>query len=532
MSTFYGLEIAKTGLYAAQNGLQLTGHNIANADTEGYTRQRLHTSAVPPSYGDNFIAQNTRAKAGRGVTIVNVEQVRNAFLDYQYRKENTTTTKWSVKEQYFGYIESLFNNELDSMESTTGISQMFSNFYDALYELAENPEKSETRVNMQQQAITLVETMNYYSSRLQEQQQTLNECVRVTVNEVNSLANQIATLNKQIFSYELTGAIANDLRDQRNMLLDTLSGLADINAYEDVNGYMVVELDGKNLIRHGDVAALAVREDRENTLYSGEPTLKPVWADKEGKPTIADVKVSNGALKGYMEVRDGDSESEVGINYVIHELDKLCQKIALDINTIHEQGYTFPTDSNPESRTGIKFFDVPVLKDQFGNNILDENGNKQYDYSQITAQSFKLTDDIMDNVYNIAASDMPISAKDETGSEVANDQKGNGNIAMALCQVVWQKDENGNPNNIDGVYKSLLNAISLEMNYIETTKDSQDVMLGHLSDQRASITDVSLDEEMANVVVYGHAYNAAARVLSAIDEQLEKLINGTGRVGL
>lgn len=526
-STFYGLEIAKVGLFTAQNSMEVTGHNISNTDTQGYTRQRLNTAAIPAGFGGSFVATDNRSTAGRGVTTINIEQVRNSFLDYQYRKENAETTKWSVKEQYFGYVEALFNNELDDIATSTGISKLFSEFYDALYELQENPERTEMRVNLRENAIALTDMMNYYSDRLMEQQVTLNESIKVTVNEINDIAKQIADLNKEIYGYELTGASANDLRDQRNVLLDTLSGLADVNTSEDVNGQLIVELNGKTLVRHSSSYGLAVTENTSETLLNGQPKYDVVWADTKGRPTTLTVDVKSGALKGYQEVRDGSADKDIGIPFVMDQLDKLCQKIAKDMNTIHEKGWTMPSDGYGESKQGVKFFNVPLKKDENGNDIAGE-----YDYSQITAKNFKLSDEVLSSVANIAASDMPISVKGEDGETADNEQKGNGKIALEMCQLIWQKDDKGNPDNLDGVFKSLINAISIEMGDITSRSKAQEVMQLHLSDQRKSISDVSLDEEMTNVIRFGHAYNACSRVISAIDEELDKLINGTGRVGL
>lgn len=514
-STFYGLEIAKTGLFISQNQLDITGHNISNVDTPGYTRQRLNTSALPPANGNGFIGVDIKATSGRGVETVNIEQVRNPFLDYQYRKENATTSKWQTESQYFEYAQALFDNELDPLENSTGVSSVFSGFYSALQELEKAPADKEMRVNLQQQAAKMTETMNYYYNRLVEQQDTLNESVQITVTEINSIAKQIAQLNEQIYGYELSGAKANDLRDQRNSLLDALSGLANISTHEDVNGQMVVELDGKNLVRHATYKELAVANDVPNPLNGGETTLYGVyWADKEGKPTANMVNFTGGSMEGYLTIRDGATKDNMGIPHIVKEINKLCQKIASDMNVVHEKGYTIPNGEGGTSKTGIQFFKVP--KDADGKD----------DYSQITAQNFKLSDDILNDVFNIAASDAEVS---KPGAE--NEQKGNGRIALLMCELVGKKNDTGNADNIDSVYKSILGDISINMDHINDTYDSQSVMKSHLQQQRKSISDVSLDEEMTNVVRYGHSYNACSRVISAIDEELDTLINKMGLVG-
>lgn len=516
-STFYGLEIAKTGLFVSQNQLDITGHNISNVDTKGYTRQRLNTTALPPAGGQGFIGVDIKGTSGRGVDTLYVEQVRNSFLDYQYRKENTVTAKWQTKEQYFEYVESLFNNELDDMLTSTGVSAIFSSFYNSLYELEKAPESRSIRDNVQQNAIKMTQTMNSYYDRLVEQQDTLNESVRITVNEINDIAKTIARLNEQIYGYELSGAKANDLRDQRNTLLDKLSGLVNVNSYEDMNGQLVVEIEGKNLVRHGQYQQLAAEKNISNPLDGGATQLYGVyWADREGNATANAVNVTSGALRGYMDIRDGNSKDEIGIPYIVQQLNKLCQKIASDMNNVHEKGHTIPNEAGGESKTGISFFYVPA----------DANDPTKKDYSQITAQNFRISDEILKDVFNIAASDMPVAT---TGD--VNDQKGNAKIAIALAELITKKNDEGNPDNIDSVYKGLMSDISTEMSHIHDTADGQSVMKAHLEQQRKSVSDVSLDEEMTNVVRFGHAYSAASRVISAIDEQLDTLINKMGLVG-
>ncbi|WP_066683526.1 flagellar hook-associated protein FlgK [Christensenella intestinihominis] len=516
-STFYGLEIAKTGLFTSQNQLDITGHNIANVDTTGYTRQRLNTAALPPAGGNGFIGTDIKGTSGRGVETIYVEQVRNSFLDYQYRKENTSTAKWQTKEQYFEYAEALFNDELDDMVISTGVSAIFSSFYNSLYELEKSPESRSIRDNVQQNAIKMTQTMNSYYDRLVEQQDTLNESVRITVDEVNDIARQIARLNGQIYGYELSGAKANDLRDQRNTLLDTLSGLINVNSYEDVNGQLVVEIEGKNLVRHTQYQQFVAEQNIPNPIDGGETQLYGVyWADREGNATANEVNITNGALRGYMDVRDGNSKDAVGIPYIVQQLNNLCQKIASDINSVHEKGYTIPNEQGGESKTGISFFDVPT----------DPTDPAKRDYSQITAKNFRISDDIMKDVFNIAASDMLVS---QTGD--VNEQKGNAKIAIAMAELITKKNDEGNPDNIDSVYKALMSDISTEMKHIHDTADGQAVMKAHLQQQRKSVSDVSLDEEMTNVVRFGHAYSAASRVISAIDEQLDTLINKMGLVG-
>lgn len=428
---------------------------------------------------------------------------------------------------------------------------MFSQFYDALYELSERPESTEMRVNLQQNAITLAETFNYYAMRLQEQQATLNETVRITADEINSLASKISSLNKQIYGYELTGATANDLRDQRDVLLDELAGLVAVNTEETPDGKLIISVGSGEtehvLVRHNEVHQMTVIEDGE--LLDGNPKYTVVWKDMNtGLATYAEVDMQKGALRGYLDIRDGGNNENIGIPYVYNKLNDIVRKLARDMNEIHQQGWTFPATDGAESKTGMDFFHVPaveLLTDSDGRPVYDRNGDEIYidpktgdqvypydengnfdPYALIDITNFRLSDAIMSDVFNIATS----SEKVELDAD--NNQKGNNENILAMCGIITKTDEAGNPDNVDSFYKSLLNDISIAMDTIHNNYKSQTVMLNHLDNQRSSISDVSLDEEMTNVVRFGHAYNAASRVISAIDEELDKLINGTGRVGL
>lgn len=502
-STFYGLEIGKTGLFVSQNQLDTTGHNMSNASTVGYTRQRVSTEALPPAVGTKFVAEDIRATSGRGVSTINIDQVRNPFLDYQYRKENSQTSCLSTKEQYFTYAESLFNNELDEMDKSTGLMNVFKGFYNSLYTLTEAPADQEMRANVKENAIKLTQSFNYYYSKLMEQQDTLNESVRVSVIEINEISNQIAELNKQIYTFEVNGAKANDLRDKRNLLLDNLSGIVKIDTYEDINGQLVVRTGGRTLIHHGSASQLAVNKDFTNPI-EGEPNLYGVyWADAEGNPTPAALTIEGGALKGYLAIRDGNSDYEVGIPRIMKLLDGVVEKVVKQVNEVHRKGYNIPTPTET-TRNGIDFFDPNSLR----------------------AKDMKVSSDIMTSVMNIAVSDMPVSVNGE-----ANDQKGNNKIALELVGLITKTDAEGKPDNLNSIYKEMLNTISLELNNIHNNTDTQTLMLSHIDDQRASISNVSIDEEMTNLIRFNHAYKAASRVITTMDEGLDVIINQMGKVG-
>ncbi len=513
-SSFYGIQIAKTGLSISQQQLSVTAHNISNVNTTGYTRQSLATSSIPAA-SSNVAFTSHKVEVGQGVRADGVVQIRSAFLDYQYRDQNTTSSKWSAKSQYYSYVEDLFNNELaDDTDGGTGISGVLADFYTSLDKLNESPANAETRANVQQNAIKLTETINDYFNSLLSQQKALDDNVKTTVDQINIYAQQIASLNGQIAGYELSGDRANDLRDQRNLVLDELSGLIQFSYSEDGDGNVNIQIGTRSLVKGTTTNQMAVNATYANPVKSGTQNnlYEVYWADSNGNPTSSKVEITNGALAGYLEVRDGNDSNTKGIPYVVSQLNSLCQKITKDVNNIHKTGYTMPNASNSNvSQTNINFF---------------KDTSTGQDASLVTAENFSVSDEVKLSIYNIAASDTLVTV-DSSG----NMQQGNGSIALQLAKLVDSSNSSGTDASFSSLFKTIVTGIGIEMSHIQDIAETQLVLQNHLSSQRQSITGVSLDEEMTNMIQFQHAYSAASRVITAMDEQLNTLINGTGLVG-
>lgn len=547
-STFSGLEIGKMGLFASQRALDLTGHNISNSETEGYTRQRLYNAAIAPASMNSLIMEDKRSITGRGVETLFIEQVRNPFLDRQYREENTKAMEYSKKEQYYSYVETMFNEELEEVDKSTGMHVMFADFYKAMNEFAKSTADVELRSNVQKTIDILTTTMNNFYGALQEQQTTVDDCVMVSTIEINGYARDIAMLNEQIFGFELGGARANDLRDQRNLLLDELSGIIPITYKEDDKGYMKVLLDNSVLVNHSESNQLVVARTKYNNMnednYKYANEFPPVegndrlyeiyWADnKTGEPIMTrKVEVTGGAIRGYMDVRDGQyndvtkgdikyiDNKTAGIPAAIQELNALCRRIAKDMNEVHKKGWTLPIyEDTPsggvwhESRTGVNMFHVEK----------DEDGYE--DYSTVTALNFRLSDDLLDNVRNFAGSDVQISINN------GNPENGNNNIANKLIKLLYDKDAANNPDNFNADLYNIITNVATEMQGVRASNKAHEIMKKQIYQQRVSVSGVSRDEEMTLMVQFSHSYKACSRVITAMDEALDKLINGTGMVG-
>ena len=253
MSSFYGLDIARKALTTSQKGIEVTAHNIANANTPGYSRQRLSLAAIEPAVLGSRFAPASQGMSGGGVRIITVDQIRNPFLDRQFRHEQAMAKEYETRSADLQYIESLFD-EL----SGTGLSAGMNEFLSSLQEVSKSPTSVEYRTNMIQNAIKLTETFHHYARQLTDKQAELNRSVEVMTGQINDLATSIRDLNVQIARYELSGQKANDLRDQRNLLLDKLSQQTDFTARETDEGYMQILIGDDMLVNHADIRSLEV----------------------------------------------------------------------------------------------------------------------------------------------------------------------------------------------------------------------------------------------------------------------------------
>lgn len=511
-STFYGFEIAKTGLFYNQRALDVTAHNIANADTKGYSRQRIISSSIDPQAAASIVAELSKGAVGAGVRIQSVEQIRNLFLDRQFRNENSLQGEFQIKADVLGYIEKIFNEP-----SETGISNALNEFFKGIQELSKNAGSKDIRTNLLQQAINLTETIRHYDRQLVQTQQEQDYAITVSINKVNDIIRNITALNDRIAKYELGGQVANDLRDQRNLFLDELSEFANITYSEAVvNNQSLLTVKIKVTDASGNPGEITlIDNNKANFLIAHKETLSDgseapyhsVYIESDSADAIdiggkTAVKIDNftsGKLKGYLDVRDGADSNNKGIQYFINQLDKLAEKLVSEINEIHENGWTYPDPNIPgdESVQGIPFF----------------TGTK--------ASDIRVADEIMNNVFNIAASGKKIVGSLDTG---------NNETLLDLLELRESKSIEG-VYNFEDFMRGYVTELGVSTSYASNMVNNQEFLLNNIENHRQSISGVSLDEEMANMVKYEKAYQASARMITAMDEMLDIIINKLGIVG-
>ena len=222
-STFFGLNTAYLGLTAANASLNTTSNNISNVDTEGYSRQHTVQQAA-----EAIRMFTTYGCAGAGVETLAIERYRDEFYDVKYWNNNANSGEYSVKQYYMTQIENYFRDD----ETMEGFNTIFNEMYDALAEIKKQAGTNETRTAFVGSAGNLTEYFNVMAGNLQKLQQDVNAEIKVNVEQINSYAQEIATLNKQINVIEVSGGIANELRDQRALVIDKLSEIVDVETEE------------------------------------------------------------------------------------------------------------------------------------------------------------------------------------------------------------------------------------------------------------------------------------------------------------
>lgn len=303
-STFFGLNIAVSGMQTYNAGLTTTGHNISNVKTVGYSRQTVEQSAK-----DAVSLKTSYGMLGAGVNATDILSSRDAFYDYKYRMNNSVLGKYEVQSEYLSNIENYFYPEDKNVGS---MPNSLDDFFTALSYLTTSSQDETIRAEVTGSADTLAYYTRDVAIKLQRLQSEVNIEIEATVNQINTYATQIASLNKQINMIEVYGTRANDLRDQRAVVLDKLSELADITVTEkipeDGNGVtqFIVTLGGGILVDTYRFNTIHVTTNDEKVTQNDADNLYDVeWS--YGQKFNTHSTILGGKLQGLFEIRDGNN---------------------------------------------------------------------------------------------------------------------------------------------------------------------------------------------------------------------------------
>lgn len=557
---FSALDIGRSGLHAAQLQLDTAGHNIANVNRTGYSRQRVELAERSPVF-------TPEGAIGRGVGIATITRIRDTFLDQAYTRQAPGLGFAEVRAQYFTLIEDSYLEPTDN-----GFGTRLTDFFDALNDFSNNVESASVREAFLTEASSVAASLRDLISRFDQLRTNANEEVKNLVPEVNSLATQIAALNVQIRDTEGFGQPANDLRDERQVLLDELSRLINITTREDASGQINVLIGSQILVdAKGAREVIAFRNAALDPERQDLVELR--FADDNSV-----VEVRNGEIFGAMTIRD-----EVLVEQD-SQIDELAAALIEQLNRIHNQGnglenlsgtissanpVSAPTD--PLVSAGLPFnltpgsFDVivydaagvpstttititpastlnslaadlnaiPDFSASVSGNTLSLGTAAPYTFSFANdtggaltalginglftgsdARSIAVNQDILDNPSRLTSS---------YSTDVLNTGDNSAAIAMANLRTALVMDSNSST--FDEFYQSIVTGLGVDSRSNSQQLDVTTQFVEDIDRRRQEVSGVNLDEEVSSLIQFQRAFEASARVITVADRMLETLLN-------
>lgn len=467
MALSVGLDTAVKALRAHQLAVDVASHNIANSLTPGFSRQRVLLRPVGLD-GNAYMGRDSLlGRAGMGVDASDVQRVRNPMLDFQARQFLGAQAQFTALADALSQAEFVFNEPTDE-----GLSTSMAAYWNAWHDVVNDPESPSARTALIHAATTLAVRLNRAHANLTIQRDDLNIGITALADEINGISREIADLNLRIKQVELNGEMANDLRDRRDVLLDNLSKIANISYSEQEDSTVVVYLGNHELV-------IATQWRKVVTQpQAGNPGMDELVFELDGLP----VQATAGKLAGLLEARD------VTLLDLIAEVDDLANGLRTEVNALHQLGFGL------DGTTGEDFFVGTGARD-------------------------------------IAVNPLLMASPEKIAAASAAGMPGDGSLALQIANLQQTKTMAGATLTIDEFYASLVSVLGADTARAQGLAETNDLLMSHLEGMRQSVSGVNIDEEVTNLTQAQHAYSAAARVLTAIDEMLDQLINRTGMVG-
>lgn len=482
---FMGIEIARRALQAQQRSLEVVGHNIANANTPGYSRQLAVHRASRPLGGTGMQPLIYAGQVGTGVVVGEIARMRDAFVDAQLRDALQAQGEWMARGQTLSQLEQIL------LEPTgVGLRNDFDQFWQALQNLHLHPDNEAERAVVRERALALTSTFQHLYQRLEDLRYNLDQELRLAVEAVNAHIAEIGELNRLIRQVTNAGMNPNDLMDRRDLILRELSELTQLGVFEEPNGTVRVTIAGMTVVDEWG--------DTRRFVTEGNPPFH--WTVVRLEGSSHEVRFRGGKLAAIMAMRDEQ------VPKLQEALDKLAQTFAYEFNKIHQEGFDL------EGNRGGEFF------------VYTDNPDES------VARTITVHPDLLDpeKGLNRIAAGYDASASPPSEPE---ERAGNGLNALRLAQLRTTKIMSNGTTTIGEYWASVIGGLGVDAQKARQMIASQEVVVGHLEMQREEMSGVSLDEEMANMVRYQHAYHAAARMMTAVDDMLETVILRMGLVG-
>jgi len=467
MAGIFGiLDIGKSAIFGQQTAIGVTGHNIANVNTPGYSRQRAVLESGIPVMSESGLM-------GTGVRTKEIQRSYDKFLTLQLSTEQSTYGKLETENEIISQLESFFNDS-----EGQGLNSAISNFFNSFQDLANDPENSSVRSVVVARGREVSNLFNNIDSNLKKLQKSLDADIKVNLSDINRISGEIADLNLEISKIEGGNVNANDLRDRRESLLEELSQKININYFEDYNNQVTVFAGGESPIVEGiNVNKL------ETSPNAGNSNLLDINFNNGSGSTINITnKITDGNLAGLIELRDTSIPKYIG------DMDELAAGIINGVNSQHELG------TGLDGSTGNAFF--TALQSGLSNGAAGE---------------MSLNPTVRDNPEKIAAA--------------LTSSSGDNQNALNIADLQSSSLLGNNTQNFSEFYASMVGELGVEANNITNYYNQQESVLTLLKNRRESVSGVSIDEELTDLIKYQNGYSAAARLISTVDKMLDEMMN-------
>ena len=517
-SSLFGIFNSQRALQLNQAAINLINNNIANINTPGYSKQRLELSQITLASGNTGLSMT---QAGAGAQIDSVSRNRDLYLDSYYRKENSNLSYYTELTESAQLVEDI-TNEL----SDNGIGNVLNEFYDAAQQLSINPTDEVTRTNFVQRAIDVCTKFNQVSEQLNDFRASLvgdvskpgsllDSKINLSVNDLNTKLQQLADINKTISVTTADGITPNSLLDERDRILDDISGYIPITVTQGQNNLVTISLNGTDLVNGAD-------KQGSFNIAANDADNPVVVKFKKNDGTTVTPSITAGKIAAILDLGGSDS-SKLTIKGILDKLDILANEFATQLNSI--QKFSSVDSLDPTKVTSSMAMDKSskTLTASTHSLFLNQDNELTASDALISAGNIRVNQKIIDNVFEIAAARITYLTTDP-----ASTATGDGSNALNMSQFRnISTDALGNLTT-EKFMSSTVGEIGTKISSIEDNMDSHTAIVDQIVSRRESAMGVNLDEELTDLVKYQRAYEASAKILSAIDKMLQQIINVAG----
>jgi len=540
------LYVGASGLQTNQNALNTTAHNMSNIDTTGYARQQVSLSTKTYNTLSINASSVANQQVGLGVTYSEVRQVRDFFLDQTYRKESGRSAFYEASSEALDEVESLLG-ELYGVS----FSEALDNLWEAVQELAKTPENSVNQGLLMQRASEFLSSATSVYDGLNDYQDNLNLQVKEDVDRINEIGTKLKTLNDEIRKIEVGGTEnPNDLLDQRNKLLDELSGYVNISYDEDIFGSVMVSIEGEPFVTGDMVYEIGLQQDSvtgfytpfwpQNSTFSLTSEGKKVYNIEDSKvfditQTISsDLDTDIGGLKARIIARGDHRANYTDLGNEAYYDSTISQSVIMNVQAEFDQ----LIHSVVTAINGV--FDLAA--NTTTGYLCGEDGKKFQIFQKIATDGYDASGTYIEEVTSLPETLYTI-ANLQINSELTEQPSKLGLIkadgstdqetADKLKALFTAESYNLNPNvtkknTFTGYYSDLVSQVANSGQVYKSIVKSQEGTVAAIETARQQVIGVSSDDELTNMIKYQNAYNAASRYINVIDEMLEHILTALG----